>query len=49
MDPERSEAFPDGISRPDRVVSLNVVYESALVTGHAGGVGPAVMPALPVD
>ena len=31
------------------VVSLNVVYEPALVTGHAGGVGPAVMPALPVD
>ncbi len=31
------------------VVSLNVVYEPSLVTGHAGGVGPAVMPAQPVN
>lgn len=30
-----------------RVVSLNVVYEPAFVTGQAGMVGPAVMPALP--
>ncbi len=33
----------------ESVVSLNVVYEPAFVTGHAGMVGPAVMPALPGD